>query len=193
MDLSSIAFAFTASKDSNLVPLNPDLTFGKRKESKGDVPSLEYCFLPNNSLQIARCELAHCPNEGSLRHSSTSLVSFVKHVHGGPSKHFYNKPDWQSNLQAPSQCSCCWVLQHFLTSQVISVAFYIEREKSDRFHSETLISAWGSLMCHKSMKWDKRLYFPSEGSHTQQFYALKKSIDPGWVWTCKPRVQWQVW
>ena len=24
-----------------------------------------------------------------------------------------------------------------------------------------------------------RLYFPSEGSHTQDFYALKKSIDPG--------------
>ena len=26
---------------------------------------------------------------------------------------------------------------------------------------------------------DPRLYFPSEGSHTQDFYALKKSIDPG--------------
>ena len=28
--------------------------------------------------------------------------------------------------------------------------------------------------------WDARLYFPSEGSHTQDFYALKKSIDPSW-------------
>ena len=26
---------------------------------------------------------------------------------------------------------------------------------------------------------DPWLYFPSEGSHTQDFYALKKSIDPG--------------
>ena len=33
-------------------------------------------------------------------------------------------------------------------------------------------------MCRKSMIWDQQLYFPSEGSHTQNFYALKKSIDP---------------
>ena len=49
----------------------------------------------------------------------------------------------------------------------ISVAFYSEREKSDKFCSEALISAR-----------DPRLYFPSEGSHTQDFYALKKSIGP---------------
>ena len=29
-------------------------------------------------------------------------------------------------------------------------------------------------MCHKSTTWDPRLYFPSEGSHTQNFCALKK-------------------
>ena len=28
------------------------------------------------------------------------------------------------------------------------------------------------------MTWDQWLYFHSEGSHTQDFYALKKSIDP---------------
>ena len=32
-----------------------------------------------------------------------------------------------------------------LTSQVISVAFYSEPEKSDKFFSEALISTWGSL------------------------------------------------
>ena len=32
-----------------------------------------------------------------------------------------------------------------LTSQVISVAFYSEREKSHKFCSEALISAWGSF------------------------------------------------
>ena len=37
-----------------------------------------------------------------------------------------------------------------LTSQVISVAFYSEHEKSDKFCSEALISAWGSFMCCKS-------------------------------------------
>ena len=32
--------------------------------------------------------------------------------------------------------------------------------------------------CSKSTTRDPRLYFPSEGSHTQDFYALKNSIDP---------------
>ena len=70
-----------------------------------------------------------------------------------------------------------------LTSQAISVAFYGEREKSDQFCSEALISTRCSFMCHKSTTWDPWLYFPSEGSHTQDFYALKKSTDPGRVWT----------
>ena len=76
--------AFTASTDSNLDPVSTDLTFGKRKKSNGDVQSLECCFSPNNTQQIV-----HCPDEGSLRHSSTSLVSsHHTHVHGGPSIHF---------------------------------------------------------------------------------------------------------
>ena len=66
-----------------------------------------------------------------------------------------------------------------LTSQVISVAFCNEREKSDKYCSEALISALGSFPCRKSTTRDPRLYFPSEGSHTHDFYALKKSIDPG--------------
>ena len=49
-----------------------------------------------------------------------------------------------------------------LTSQVISVAFYSEREKSDKFCSEVLISAWGSFTCRKSTTRDQWLYFPSE-------------------------------
>ena len=55
----------------------------------------------------------------------------------------------------------------------------IEREKSDKLCSEALISALGYFTCRKSTTWDPRLYFPSEGSHTQDFYALKKSINPG--------------
>ena len=70
-----------------------------------------------------------------------------------------------------------------LTSQVISVAFNIKREKSKTFCSEVQISAWGSFTCHKSTIRDARFYFPSKGSHTQDFYALKKTIDPGRVWT----------
>ena len=33
-------------------------------------------------------------------------------------------------------------------------------------------------MCRKSRTRDPRLYFPPEGSHTEDFYALKNSIDP---------------
>ena len=70
-----------------------------------------------------------------------------------------------------------------LTSQVISITFYSEREKSDKVCSEALISVWGFFTCRKSTTWDPRLYFPSEGSHTQDFYVLKKPIDSGRVWT----------
>ena len=65
-----------------------------------------------------------------------------------------------------------------LTSQAINVAFYSEREKSGKFCSEALISAWGSFTCRKSTTRDPRLYFPSEGSHTQDFYVLKNTSTP---------------
>ena len=77
-----------------------------------------------------------------------------------------------------------------LTSRVISVAFYSEREKSDKFCSEALISASGSFTWRKSTTRDPRLCFLSEESHTENFYALKKSIDPGRVWTREPQIQW---
>ena len=73
---------------------------------------------------------------------------------------------------------CCRVLRHFLTSKVISVASDIEREKSNKFCSEALISAWGSFTYRKSTTRDPRLYFPSEGNHTQDFYALKNPSTP---------------
>ena len=60
-----------------------------------------------------------------------------------------------------------------LTSQVISVAFYSEREKADKFCLEALNSAWGSFTCRKYTARDPRLYFPYEGSHTHVVYALK--------------------
>jgi hypothetical protein len=31
----------------------------------------------------------------------------------------------------------------------------------------------GSFTCHKSVTWDWRLYFPSEGRHAEEFFALK--------------------
>ena len=77
-----------------------------------------------------------------------------------------------------SCCCCCRVLRHFLTSYVMSFTSDIEREKSDKFCSEVLILAWGSFTYRKSTTQDPQLYFPSKGSHTQDFYAQKKSIDP---------------
>jgi hypothetical protein len=44
--MSSVAFAFTASKDSNLVPFNADLIFGNKKKSHG-ARSGEYCGCSN--------------------------------------------------------------------------------------------------------------------------------------------------
>ena len=75
------------------------------------------------------------------------------------------------------------------TSQVISVACYIEREKSNKVCSEALISAWCSLTSHNSTTRDPRFYFPPKGRHTEDFYALKKFIDPGRVCTCELRIQ----
>ena len=75
----------------------------------------------------------------------------------------------------------CWVLRHFLRSYLISVASDIEREKFDKFCSEALISAWGSFTRCKSTTRDPRLYFPSEGSHTQDFYALKNPSTPAGI------------
>ena len=60
-------------------------------------------------------------------------------------------------------CCCNWVLRLSLTSQFISVAFYSEREKSDKLCSEVLISVWGSFTCRKSTTQDPRLCFASEG------------------------------
>jgi hypothetical protein len=31
----------------------------------------------------------------------------------------------------------------------------------------------GSLTCHKSVTRDRRLYFPSEGRHAEDFFAVK--------------------
>ena len=69
-----------------------------------------------------------------------------------------------------------------LTSQVNNVAFYInfyiEREKSEKFCSEALISAWGSFAGRKYTKRDPGLYFPSAWSYTQDFYDLNNQSTP---------------
>ena len=46
------------------------------------------------------------------------------------------------------------------------------------FAQRALISAWGSFMCRKSTTQGQQLYFPSKGSHIQDFYTLKKILRP---------------
>ena len=92
---------------------------------------------------------AHCPTLPSLYlcHSSFSNTSVAS-----PTSQFILQPFIRfcfvtnSSLNSPGEprVSCSWVLWRSLTSQAISVAFYIEREKSGKFCSEALISAWGS-------------------------------------------------
>ena len=82
---------------------------------------------------------------------------------------------WENSCSSSSSSSSSSVSGFItlLTSQVISVAFYRGCEKSDKFCSEALISDWDSFTCLKSTTRDPRLYFLSEGSNTQDFYAPK--------------------
>ena len=66
-------------------------------------------------------------------HSPTLLSLLLRH-------RLFTYVTWRAAHDRYGRC-CCLVLRHSLTSQVISVAFYIEREKSDKFCSEALISA----------------------------------------------------
>jgi hypothetical protein len=45
----------------------------------------------------------------------------------------------------------------------------------------TSTSIQGSFTCRKSVTWDPRLYFPSEGRHAEDFFALKNPDGFGWV------------
>ena len=65
--MSSVAFAFTASKDSNLVPFNADLIFGNKKSHMGigqvstvDVPTRWFCASSKTSWRTGRCVPARC-------------------------------------------------------------------------------------------------------------------------------------
>ena len=74
---------------------------------------------------------------------------------------------------------CCWVLRHFLTSYVISVASDIEREKSDKFCSEALISASGSFTCRKFYDTGPTALLPFRRKSYSGFLRSEKIIDPG--------------
>jgi hypothetical protein len=44
----------------------------------------------------------------------------------------------------------------------------------------------GSLICHKSVTWDRWLYFPSEGRHAEDFFALKNLTASASMLTTRP-------
>jgi len=55
-------------------------------------------------------------------------------------------------------------------------------EMADKFRLKIRIprNFQGSLTCRKSATWDRRLYFPSKGRHTEDFFARKnRQLRPG--------------
>jgi len=87
--MSSVAFVFTASTDSNLVSFKADLIFGNIKSHMGlgqvstvDVPTRWSCASSKTSLQIGCCVLARCLGEEPMSRSSTLQV-FSSPVHEG--------------------------------------------------------------------------------------------------------------
>ena len=84
-----------------------------------------------------------------------------------------------------SRCCCSWVLRHSLRPQVISVAFYIVREKSNKFSSEALFKVWGSFTC-RNVRHGTYSFTSLPKEVTLRIFTLfKRSIDPGRVWTLK--------
>ena len=88
--MSSVAFAFTASTDSNLVPFNADLIFGNKKSHMGlgqvstvDVATRWASASSKMSWQSGHCVLVRCVGEEPMSHSSTFQVFFFSSVHEG--------------------------------------------------------------------------------------------------------------
>ena len=97
--MSSIAFAFTASTDSNMVPLNTDLICGNKKShmelgqvSMVDVPTRWSCVSSKTSWQTGRCVPARCLGEELMSCSSTFQVLFFSPVQEGLSKPPCSRP-----------------------------------------------------------------------------------------------------
>ena len=76
-----------------------------------------------------------------------------------------------------------------LTSQVTSVAFYSEREKSDKF----LLRGSKALLRAVNLRHGTHGFtsLPKEFI-LRIFYTLKKSIYPGRILTSEPRIEWRV-
>ena len=90
---SSVAFAFTAFTDSNLVHFNADLISGNKKSHMGlgqvstvDVPTRWSCASSNTSWQTGRFVPARCLGEEPMSRSSTFHVFFFSLIHKGLSK-----------------------------------------------------------------------------------------------------------
>ena len=99
---------------------------------------------------------------------------------GSKSNLLFNLIYWGNPWKTPIRLMLLLLLGYttLLTSQVISVAFDIESEKSDKFCSEALISAWGSFTYRKSTTRDQRLYFPFRRRSYSGFLRSEKIHRP---------------
>jgi len=97
--MSSVAFAFPASTDSNLLPFNAELIFGNKKSHMGlgqvstvDVPTRWSSASSKTSWQTGRCVPARCLGEGHMSRPSIFQVFFFSPVHESLSKPPCSRP-----------------------------------------------------------------------------------------------------
>ena len=98
--MSSLAFAFTASTDLNLVLLTQTWSLEIKKKSRMglsqvstvDVATRWSCASSKTSCQTGHCVLVRCLGEEPMSCSSTFLVSFFSPIHEGSSKPPYSRP-----------------------------------------------------------------------------------------------------
>ena len=99
---------------------------------------------------------------------------------------------WTSRRMLLLFC-CSWVLWYILKSQVISIAFYIERENPTNFAQMLYFQV--EVLLHAVNLRHRTNGFTSLPKEVILSILMlwKKSIDPSLFWTCKPRIQWRVW
>ena len=114
------------------------------------VPSSYYVVLHINLTSLCFSFTIHCLWEGGL----TLSIIFTKDKVNGWSPVAVVGFCCTEMLRASTNPNLILlvvvVLQPSLTFQIISVAFYIEGENSDKFCSEALILTLGSFTCRKS-------------------------------------------
>ena len=117
--MTSVAFAFTPSTDSNLVPFNAGLMFGNKQKSHearlgeygGCSNMVILCFVKN---ALTRCVPERCLGGEPSSRSSTFQVFFFLPVQEDLSKPPCVRPGERFDLQAPNPDSKLRLAEFFV-------------------------------------------------------------------------------